>query len=85
MVALARLLCKNGRAREIRLGAALSMREIANSLGVTLITVWRWEHGTTPREAVAERYVVLLAGLLRLQRDASLAVAEPQSEVADGG
>lgn len=59
-------------AREIRRAARVSQGRIAQELGVTSITVSRWEAGTrVPRGPLLVAYVELLDSLAELTRDAS--------------
>lgn len=59
-------------AREVRRAAGLSQGRIAKELGVTRITVSRWESGTrAPRGELLVSYVDLLDQLSDLTRSAS--------------
>ena len=59
-------------AREIRLAAGVSQGRMAKELGVTSITVSRWEAGSrVPRGELLVRYVALLDELSSLTRSAS--------------
>lgn len=51
------------RRREIREAAGLSLRQVAEPLGVTAMTVHRWEQGGKPGDQLAERYGRLLIAL----------------------
>ncbi|MCZ4508659.1 helix-turn-helix transcriptional regulator [Streptomyces sp. ActVer] len=52
-----RALVANGKAREQRKNRRLMLREIADAIGVTPLTVYRWEQGTAqPRGAHALRW-----------------------------
>jgi DNA-binding transcriptional regulator YiaG len=59
-----RALARTGAARSIRLAAGLSLSEVAKSVGVTPVTVYRWEVGDrSPRGGPALRYKELLDSL----------------------
>lgn len=50
--------------RAIRTSAHVSQQRVADALGVTSVTVHRWEHGTcTPRGEMLVAYVDLLRRL----------------------
>ena len=52
--------------RRIRLAAKLSLRRVADELGVAVPTVYRWEDGQlTPTLENAKRYRALLESLAR--------------------
>ncbi|MFE9880485.1 helix-turn-helix domain-containing protein [Streptomyces sp. NPDC005784] len=56
-----RALVANGKAREQRESRRLKLQEIADAVGVTPVTVYRWERGiTTPRGAAALRLAEVL-------------------------
>ena len=56
-----RAMAASGRAREIRVAARLNLSEVANAVGVTATSVYRWEKGQrTPTGEVALRYGALL-------------------------
>lgn len=60
-----RRLAASGSAKSIRLGAAVSLPEVATEVGVATSTIWRWENGRrTPRGDAAERYCDLLDRLV---------------------
>lgn len=60
-----RLLVKSGTASTIRLAAGVSMREAADAAGVSVSSIWRWEHGErVPHGQAALRYARLLNDLL---------------------
>jgi transcriptional regulator with XRE-family HTH domain len=62
----ARRLALSGEARAIREAAGLSLREVADVLGVTPSCVLRWETGErVPRGENAEHYAQLLTRLRR--------------------
>ena len=64
-VAKVRKLVRSGEAREIRLENGLSLREIADSIGVNPTSVYHWEQGVClPRGPHALRYARLLDDLL---------------------
>jgi DNA-binding transcriptional regulator YiaG len=48
------------RRRAIREGAGASLREVAETLGVAVMTVHGWEHGSTPKPDRASAYALLL-------------------------
>ena len=67
-LAAVRALAASGAARSIRLGARLSLSEVANQIGVSTSTVFRWEQGQRhPRGQAALRYGLLLAKLMGRQ------------------
>ncbi|MGH2462707.1 MAG: helix-turn-helix domain-containing protein [Candidatus Limnocylindria bacterium] len=58
-----------GAARPIRLGAGLSLGEVAESVGVSPSTILRWENRErAPRGQAAVAYGRLLAALIAQQR-----------------
>ena len=60
-----RSLVSTGAARSIRLGAQLSLSEIATAVGVSVSTVCRWELGErVPRGAAALKYGDVLETLM---------------------
>jgi len=60
---------RGGLVKEIRLNAALSLREVAEVVGVTPSAVFYWEQGTNiPRGKPAVRYARLLLELESLAR-----------------
>lgn len=64
-----RELAANGTARAIREAAGISMREMAEEVGVGVSTLWRWEHageegGRVPHGPPAVRYLDALDALL---------------------
>lgn len=68
-VARTRSLIATGAAGSIRRAARLSLSDVADSLGVDVATVWRWEHNQrTPRAEVALRYGRLLDRLMGAAR-----------------
>lgn len=73
-LARVRSLTRSGVARSIRLAAGLSLREVAETVGVGLTTVWRWEAGDGPggrtpgNTEAARRYGRLLEELLAQQQ-----------------
>ncbi len=59
-------------ARELRKAAGVSQLRVAQELGVTRMTISRWETGDrVPRGALLVRYVALLDQLTELTRSAS--------------
>jgi transcriptional regulator with XRE-family HTH domain len=64
-LARTRALIESGAARRIRVGAKLSLREVADAVGATPATVYRWERrGMVPRGDRAIRYGRLLRALV---------------------
>jgi DNA-binding transcriptional regulator YiaG len=60
-----RTLVRVGVARDVRIRAGLSLPEVADAVGVSPSTVWRWEHGQrVPRGDAALRYGELMTRLL---------------------
>lgn len=60
-LARVRALVRSGAALDTRVRAGISRTEIADALGVSPATVWRWEHGQrVPRGEPALRYAELL-------------------------
>jgi transcriptional regulator with XRE-family HTH domain len=56
-----RAAAQSGRTRQIRLAAGLSLRELADAVGVGASTLYRWETGDRrPRGDAALRYAELL-------------------------
>ena len=54
-----------GLPRAIRMGAGLSVQQVAASLGVARVQVWRWESGYAfPRTVQALAYLRLLDALM---------------------
>jgi DNA-binding transcriptional regulator YiaG len=61
LLAAARQHAATGTGRAIRKSAGLSMAEVAQAVGVSEPTVWRWEGGQhRPRGAAAVRWADLL-------------------------
>jgi transcriptional regulator with XRE-family HTH domain len=54
--------------RSIRVAAGVTLREMADELGVTPMTVLRWEQGIEPHRDRAIRYRELLDALRELSR-----------------
>lgn len=60
----ARTHAAKGTGRTIRKAADVSMAEVAEAVGVTEPTIWRWEEGISrPRGAAAIRWAELLGEL----------------------
>lgn len=65
-LAKAKRLAKTGAARMIRVNADLSLANIAESIGVSRTTIFRWERGDrVPHGAAAVRWVHVLDELSR--------------------
>ena len=63
-VAKVRKLVRSGEAREIRLENGLSLREVADDIGVNPTSVYHWEQGVClPRGPHALKYARLLDAL----------------------
>jgi transcriptional regulator with XRE-family HTH domain len=63
-----RRLASTGEAQALRLGAGLSLREVAAAVGISHSNLWRWEAGQrTPRGRAALAWAVLLAELANLE------------------
>jgi transcriptional regulator with XRE-family HTH domain len=63
-VVAARRMLADGSARQRRVAAGLSLRDVAEALGVDTATVWRWEtHRRAPRREAALLYADLLEEL----------------------
>lgn len=59
-----RNMCKSGQAREIREAADVSLAEVADVIGVSPTTVYRWETGKSlPRVEHAASYWTVLQDL----------------------
>jgi transcriptional regulator with XRE-family HTH domain len=66
-IARARRLGRTGEGRRIREAAAVSVRELATSIGVDPATVWRWESGNAvPKPDQARRWDAALRDLAEL-------------------
>ncbi|MCH7583291.1 MAG: helix-turn-helix transcriptional regulator [Acidobacteria bacterium] len=64
-LARVRALTDSGMAQQIRQGARLSLAEVANDVGVSVPTIWRWEHGhRRPTGEAALRYGEVLEQLV---------------------
>lgn len=69
---LVRQLASSGEARRRRQDADLSLSEIAEAVGVTTGTVWKWETGLRrPNGAAAIKYLSLLDRLGSLPKVAA--------------
>jgi len=52
---------RSGEARELRVGAQMSLSEVARAAGISRTAAWRYENGArTPRPAQALRYARVL-------------------------
>ncbi len=59
-----RRLASTGEAKALRLGAELSLREVAAAVGISHSNLWRWEAGQrSPRGQAALAWGLLLAQL----------------------
>ncbi len=68
-LANARAATRAGAARSLRLAAGLSLREVADEVGVAVSTLWRWEaHERRPRGKAAVRYAEVLEELAERDR-----------------
>jgi transcriptional regulator with XRE-family HTH domain len=64
-----RAIAESGTARSLRLAAGLSLAEVAEHVGVSPVTVYRWEVGDRrPRGEAALRYGRLLEALADRQQ-----------------
>lgn len=69
-VSHARRLCVNGQGRLLRTTAQVSLRELAETIGVDAATLARWESGATvPRAHAAMRWIDALQLLALPQGD----------------
>ena len=57
-----------GEVRDIRVGAGLTLAEVARDVGVHASAVFYWEHGQTPRGEPAVRYARLILCLQSMAR-----------------
>ena len=60
---------QTGTARELRIGAGLTLAQVAQDIGVDPSTIYRWEHGQHPCGEAAVRYARLLLDLECLEGD----------------
>lgn len=70
-VALAKMrgMVRTGEARELRIGSGLSLREVADDIGVNPTSVYHWEQGVClPRGPHALKYARLLDALRKATR-----------------
>lgn len=59
-------LCRSGAARSIRIGAQVTLAELAELCKVTPVAVLRWERAERiPRHENAGRYLAALEGLMQ--------------------
>lgn len=64
----ARRLARSGEAQALRLAAGLSLREVADAVGISHSNLWRWEAGQrAPRGAAAIAWAQLLDQLAAAQ------------------
>jgi DNA-binding transcriptional regulator YiaG len=65
-----RAACQSGAARSLRIAAGLTLREVADAVGVAVGTLYRWEtYQRRPRNSdAALRYGILLEELAERQR-----------------
>jgi DNA-binding transcriptional regulator YiaG len=70
-LARARRLSTTGEARQVRLAQGLSLRDVAEAVGVGVTTLWRWEQArNSPHGEAALRWVDLLDQLSAAGGDA---------------
>ena len=71
-LAQARTLARSGRAKAIRERAGITRDEVARCIGVSAVTIWRWEHARrVPRGEPAIAWLSLLTELEGLERPAT--------------
>ncbi len=59
-----RMMCQTGAAKAIRESSSISLRELGSSVGVSQVTVYRWETSRTkPSGSEAMRYLTILDDL----------------------
>lgn len=64
LVVRARRLASTGDAKRLREAAGLSLREVAEAVGVSHTALWRWEAGQrAPRGAAASAWALFLGEL----------------------
>ncbi len=64
-----RSLTRSGAARTVRIAAGLTLGELAEAVGVSPTTIWRWEQGQrSPRGEPAIKYGELLEALMKSPR-----------------
>jgi transcriptional regulator with XRE-family HTH domain len=69
LLARVRRLAKSGDAQALRLAAGLSLREVAEGVGISHSNLWRWEAGQrAPRGAAAIAWAALLDDLAAAQK-----------------
>lgn len=69
LLARVRRLASTGEAQALRLSAGLSLREVADAVGVSHSNLWRWEAGQrAPRGVAALAWGCLLEDLAAAQR-----------------
>lgn len=61
LLAKARRYATTGHGREVRMGCGLSLREMAEAVGIATSSLWRWEHGErVPRGSSAAQWARLV-------------------------
>ena len=82
-LATVRAAARSGASRDVRMAAGLSLREVAEAIGVGVSTIHRWEAGDRrPHGAAALRYADLIselkaAALASREEEALRAVRSP--------
>jgi transcriptional regulator with XRE-family HTH domain len=74
LVQLARVrrLARSGEAQALRLSAGLSLREMADAIGISHSNLWLWERGQrSPRNVAALAWAALLDDLAAAQNAAA--------------
>jgi transcriptional regulator with XRE-family HTH domain len=66
LLSRARRYAESGEGRDLRIAAGLSLREVADAVGVASHTLWKWERGErAPRAAGATVWAAFLNDLSR--------------------